>query len=170
MNLYNASTVSVALNNYPIKSIRDVKKGVLDFLGPFNDKVATVNGKKLTLNDIESGIVRPLWKDPRLHYAFNCAAISCPNLGKTAFKGDVLDKQLNTAASRFVNNARGIRFSGGKATASKIYFWYEGDFGGSHKSIINHMKKYASGDLKTKLASISKIDKFEYDWTLNDAK
>ena len=170
VNLYNASTVSVALNNYPIKSIRDVKKGVLDFLGPFNDKVATVNGKKLTLNDIESGIVRPLWKDPRLHYAFNCAAISCPNLGKTAFKGDVLDKQLNTAASRFVNNARGIRFSGGKATASKIYFWYEGDFGGSHKSIINHMKKYASGDLKTKLASISKIDKFEYDWTLNDAK
>lgn len=170
VNLYNASTVSVALTNYPIKSIRDVKKGVLDFLGPFNDKVATVNGKTLTLNDIESGIVRPLWKDPRLHYAFNCAAISCPNLGKTAFKGDVLDKQLNTAASRFVNNSRGISFSGGKATASKIYFWYEGDFGGSHKAIINHMKRYASGDLKAKLASLSKIDKFDYDWTLNDAK
>ncbi len=170
VNLYNASTVAVALRNYPIKSIRDVKKGVLDFLGPFNDKVATVNGKTLTLNDIESGIVRPLWKDPRLHYAFNCAAISCPNLGKTAFKGDILDKQLNTAASRFVNNPRGIRFSGGKATASKIYFWYEGDFGGSHKSIINHMKKYASADLKGKLAKLSKIDNFDYDWTLNDAR
>lgn len=170
VNLYNASTVSVALKNYPLKSIRDVKKGVLDFLGPFNDKIATVNGKTLTLNDIESGIVRPLWKDPRLHYAFNCAAISCPNLAKQAFKGAVLNKQLNSAATRFVNNPRGISFSGGKATASKIYFWYEGDFGGSHKAIINHMKRYASADLKAKLQSISKIDSFEYDWALNDAR
>ena len=170
VNLYNASTVAVALKNYPLKSIRDVKKNALDFAGPFNDKVAKVNGKTLTLNDIESGIVRPLWKDPRLHYAFNCAAISCPNLGKQAFKGDVLNKQLNTAAARFVNNPRGISFSGGKATASKIYFWYEKDFGGNHKSIIKHMSRYASADLKAKLAKISKIDKFEYDWTLNDAK
>ncbi|MEP1443414.1 MAG: DUF547 domain-containing protein [Hyphomicrobiales bacterium] len=170
VNLYNASTVNVALKNYPIKSIRDVKKGVLDFLGPFNDKVAKVNGKTLTLNDIESGIVRPLWKDPRLHYAFNCAAVSCPNLGKQAFKGDTLNKQLNSAASRFINNSRGIRFTNGKATASKIFFWYEGDFGGSHKAIINHMKQYASGGLKAKLASLKKIHDFEYDWTLNDAR
>jgi len=142
----------------------------VDFLGPFNDKVVKVNGKTLTLNDIESGIVRPLWKDPRLHYAFNCAAVSCPNLGKKAYTGAKLNSQLNTAASRFVNNSRGITFVKGKAVASKIYFWYEGDFGGSHKAVINHMKKYASGGLKAKLASLSKIDKFEYDWALNEAR
>lgn len=170
VNLYNAATVNVVLENFPIKSIRDVKKSAVDFSGPFNDKLVTVKGKQLTLNDIESGIVRPLWNDPRLHYAFNCAAITCPNLLKTAFTGAALNKQLNAAARSYVNNPRAITFDGSKSVVSKIYFWYLDDFGGSDASIIKHMSEYADSDLAEKLNGINKIDSFVYDWSLNVAK
>lgn len=170
INLYNANTVMIALDNYPLESIRDVKKGTFDFSGPFNDKISTINSRSLTLNTIESGIVRPIWKDPRLHYVFNCAAISCPNLGKKAYRGKTLNRQLNAAASRFVNDPRGIAIKKGKVTASKIYFWYEEDFGGSHATILKHIRRYANNALKSRLASVKKINKFEYDWALNDAR
>ncbi|MEO1067181.1 MAG: DUF547 domain-containing protein [Pseudomonadota bacterium] len=168
LNLYNASTVSVAINNYPIKSIRDVKNSAVDFVGPFNDKIATVNGKSLTLNAIESGIVRPIWKDPRLHYAFNCAAVTCPNLGKKAYVGSKINGQLNAAARAYVNDPRGVTVKNGKITASKIYFWYEDDFGGSEASILNHIRRYANNSLKSKLANAKGIDDYVYDWALND--
>lgn len=170
VNLYNATTVSIALQNYPIKSIRDVKKSVVDLVGPFNDKVAKVNGKTLTLNTIESGIVRPIWKDPRLHYVFNCAAVTCPNLGKKAYQGAKLEQQLNSAARSYVNDPRGVKVDGDKITASKIYFWYEGDFGGNEKAILSHLAKYANADLKAKLKGKTSIQKYAYDWTLNDAR
>lgn len=170
VNLYNASTVSIVLKNYPLKSIREVKRNALDFLGPFNDPIAKVNGKTLTLNTIESGIARPIWKDPRLHYVFNCAAISCPNLGKTAYKSATLNAQLNSAARSFVNNPRGVSFSKDGITASKIYFWYEGDFGGSEKSILKHINRYANAKLKSRLNGKKSIDKYVYDWALNEAR
>lgn len=170
VNLYNASTVAIALKHYPIESIRDIKKNVLDLQGPFNDDIATVNGKKLTLNTIESGIVRPIWNDPRLHYAFNCAAITCPNLSKKAFTGATLNAQLNAAASEYVNSSRGITFNEGKIIASKIYFWYENDFGGSEASILKHIDRYSNAGLKAKLKGKKKIDQYVYDWSLNDAQ
>lgn len=170
LNLYNASTVAVALKHYPVKSIRDIKKNALDIMGPFNDKVAQVNGKKLTLNNIESGIVRPIWNDPLLHYAFNCAAITCPNLGKEAFTGEKIRSQLNAAAFTYVNSPSGVSFKNGEMIASKIYFWYEVDFGGSEKGILNHINRYASDALKAKLKGRTKVDKYVYDWSLNDAR
>ena len=169
MNLYNSRTVLVVLDNLPLMSIREIKKNAFDFVGPFNDKVVKVNGKTLTLNDIESGIVRPIWNGPLLHYGFNCAAISCPNLNKTAFKGEKVKAQLQAAARSFINNPRGITINGNKVTASKIYFWYEDDFGGSEKSILNHIRQFASAGLKQKLANVNSIDKYEYNWDLNDA-
>ncbi|MEM8837454.1 MAG: DUF547 domain-containing protein [Pseudomonadota bacterium] len=169
LNLYNAATVSIVLDNYPVESIRDIKRGAFDFIGPFNDKVVKVNGKSLTLNDIESGIVRPIWNDPLLHYAFNCAAISCPNLGKKAYRGGKIRGQLASAASRFVNDPRGISVKDGKVTASKIYFWYQDDFGGSEASVLKHIKQFAAPELKGKLANIKSIDDYEYDWSLNEA-
>lgn len=169
-NLYNASTVSVVLKRYPIKSIRDIKKNKLDIYGPFNDTVVKVNGKKLTLNKIESGIVRPIWNDPLLHYGFNCAAVTCPNLGKKAFTGAKVNSQLRAAAVAYVNSPRGVTIKDGKIVASKIYFWYEGDFGGSETAILNHLIRYANKDLKAKLAGKTTIEKYIYDWSLNDAR
>lgn len=170
VNLYNAATVNIVVDNFPINSIRDVKKNALDISGPFNDKVVTVAGKQLTLNEIESGIVRPLWKDARLHYAFNCAAVTCPNLLKTAFTGATLNEQLDGAARNYINNPRAISFDGSKSVVSKIYFWYQGDFGGSDAAIIKHMIKFADAELAEKLRGIQKIDSFVYDWSLNAAK
>jgi len=146
LNLYNSSTVNIGLKHYPIKSILDVKSNVLDLKGPFNDKVATVMGLSLTLDNIESGIVRPIWKDPRLHYAFNCAAISCPNLGAKA------------------------RVENGKVTASKIYFWYDVDFGGNATGVLKHINQYAGPELKAALGNKRSIAKYEYDWALNEAR
>ncbi len=166
INLYNASTVNVGIKNYPIKSILDIKSNPLDLKGPFNDKIAKVNGQALTLDIIESGIVRPIWNDPRLHYAFNCAAISCPNLSGKAYRGKTLNAQLNKAAVNFVNHPRGIQIQNGKLTASKIYFWYSEDFGGE-KGVLNHIKQYANDNLKQKLAGKTKIDYYVYDWALN---
>jgi len=167
LNLYNASTVNVGISNFPIKSILEVKANALDLKGPFNDKVAKVNGKTLTLDDIESGVVRPIWKDPRLHYAFNCAAVSCPNLGSQAYKGATIDAQLDTAAKSYVNDPRGVRINGNKITASKIYFWYSEDFGNSDANILKHISRYAGPELKAKLAGKNDIQNFEYDWALN---
>jgi len=167
LNLYNASIVNVALDNLPIDSILKVKSSALDLKGPFNDVVAKVNGKRLTPDQIESGIVRPIWKDPRLHYAFNCAAISCPNLGRSAYTGSAINAQLDAAAVSYVNDPRGIRVNGGKVTASKIYFWYNGDFGGSEKAVIKHISRYAKPGLKAALKGVSSIDAYEYDWALN---
>ncbi len=169
LNLYNASTVFIILKHYPVKSVREIKNGVLDFHGPFNDIIAKVNGKNLSLNTIESGIVRPIWKDPRLHYAFNCAAITCPNLNNQAYNGKTLDNQLNAAAHSYINDKRGIHFEGKKVIASKIFFWYEGDFGGSEKAILNHMKKFAEPTLKARLQKIKRIDDYVYDWSLNES-
>ncbi|MEM7216503.1 MAG: DUF547 domain-containing protein [Pseudomonadota bacterium] len=167
LNLYNASTVNVALENYPIESILDIKSNVLDFKGPFNDKIAKVNGQSITLDTIESGIVRPIWNDPRLHYAFNCAAITCPNLGKQAYRGKTIDSQLDRAARSYINDPRGIRVENGEITASKIFFWYEEDFGGSEASILKHVRRYADPKLKSALSGKTEIASFEYDWTLN---
>lgn len=167
LNLYNASTVNLGVKNFPIKSILDIKSNALDLKGPFNDNVAKVNGKKLTLDTIESGIVRPIWNDPRLHYAFNCAAISCPNLGSSAYKGSTINAQLNSAARAYVNDPRGIRVNGGKITASKIYFWYSDDFGKNEKAVLSHINKFAAPKLKAALKGKTSIDSYEYDWTLN---
>lgn len=167
LNLYNASIVNVALENLSIDSILKVKSNALDLKGPFNDVVVKVNGKNLTPDQIESGIVRPIWNDPRLHYAFNCAAISCPNLGKQAYKGSKIQSQLDAAAVAFVNDPRGVRIENGKVIASKIYFWYDVDFGGSEKAVINHMSRYAKPELKAALKSAGKIHSYEYDWALN---
>ncbi len=167
LNLYNASTVNLGVKNFPINSILEIKSNALDLKGPFNDNVAKVNGKKLTLDTIESGIVRPIWNDPRLHYAFNCAAISCPNLGSSAYKGASINAQLNAAARSYVNDPRGIRINGGKITASKIYFWYSGDFGKNEKEVLAHINKFAAPKLKAALKGKTSIDSYEYDWALN---
>jgi len=166
LNLYNASVVNVVLDNYPVKSILNIKSNVLDVKGPFNDTVATVNGQKLTPDTIESGIVRPIWNDPNLHYGFNCAAVSCPNLLSKAFTGDTINAQLAQAAISFINEPRGVKLDGGKLVASKIYFWYSEDFGGEN-GIVKHITKYANDRTKSLLSGKTKIDRYEYDWALN---
>ena len=173
-NLYNAKTIEIVLAKYPVKSIKKIRLGGSIFAsitgGPWKAKVMKVKGTKLSLDDIEHGILRPVFKDARVHYAVNCASVGCPNLGTEAFTGARLDEQLNKAAAAYINSPRGFKTSGGKVTASSIYKWFRDDFGGNESGVLAHANKYASPALKAKLASGRGINGYGYDWNLNDAK
>ena len=169
INLYNALTVSVILDHYPVDSIRDIKKGLID-VGPWDEKRVVAGGRELSLYDIENGIVRPLWPDdPRTHYALNCAAIGCPNLAQTAYTAGNIMQRLEEKAKLYVNSPRGVSITeDGELTVSKIDNWYRNDFGRSDEIIINHLRQYADPDLKTALDQSGKINHYAYDWSLND--
>ena len=171
VNLYNALTVKVILDHYPVESIRDIDISPGLFAdGPWDKTLVTVEGEAVSLNDIEHRILRPIWNDPRIHYAVNCAAIGCPNLQDTAFTAGKLEQQLEEAARAYVNHPRGVRFVDGKLVISSIYVWFGEDFdGGDEARIVAHLRRYAEGELSTKLESVSEIDDHAYDWSLNDA-
>ena len=170
INLYNALTVQVVLDHYPVKSIRDIKisPGLLQ-VGPWGKKLITVEGTEISLGDIEHRILRPIWKDPRLHYALNCASIGCPNLDPAAYTAADLDDRLTAAAAAFVNSPRGVRVHEGRIRISRIYDWFHGDFGGTDAAVFEHILRYASPDLRAAMRSIGKINDVTYDWRLNDA-
>ncbi|MBT7445877.1 MAG: DUF547 domain-containing protein [Methylococcales bacterium] len=165
INLYNALTVKVILDHYPIKSI--TKLGGFFSFGPWDDEVASIVNHDLTLNDIEHHILRPIWKDNRIHYAVNCASIGCPNLSKYAYTASLTDNMLNQAASSYVNHARGASFKEGELIVSSIYNWYKVDFGGTDQSVIQHLLKYADADLKQQLEGYKGAVKDDYNWALN---
>lgn len=169
INLYNAETVALILENYPIKSIRQIKNGLFDFSGPWNDKRITVAGADLSLNDVEHNIIRVLFNEPRIHYAVNCAAIGCPNLRLTAYDGASLDAALDERARDYINHPRGVSVDDrGRVTASKIFAWYREDFGDNEVDVLNHIRVIADPDLREKLDGKRDIRRYEYDWTLND--
>ena len=171
-NLYNAKTIDIVLDAYPVKSIKDISLGgglVAAFSGgPWKAKVLKVAGQDLSLDDIEHGLLRPVFKDPRVHYSVNCASIGCPNLMREALTGAKLDAQLDAGAKDYINNPRGISVSGGQVTASSIYKWFAEDFGGPAGAIA-HARGYAEPALKQKLESITTISGYDYNWSLNDA-
>ena len=170
-NLYNAKVVDLALRNYPIRSIRLIKKDLLDLMGPFDDPGAVaVLGVKLSLNDIESGIVRPLFQDPRIHYGLNCASYGCPNLARNAWTANGIDQQLDQAACRFVNSGRDVKKGLGGLRVSKIYKWYKEDFGDSDRAVIAHLRRYANRETRLMLRGKTTVSGYFYDWSLNDAK
>ena len=164
VNLYNAATVQVILDNYPLESIRDI--GLLG-QGPWKDKILKVEGRKLSLDDIEHGILRPLWKDVRIHYAVNCAAIGCPNLALKAYRASTLEAMLDDAARAYINHPRGFTKVKGKLVASNIFEWYQSDWG-KDADVLTHARKYANGDVAAMLSSAKTIDGYDYDWALND--
>lgn len=172
VNLYNAKTIEVVLDRYPVASIKDISLGgtLLSSItgGPWKQKVTELGGTPLSLDDIEHGILRPVFLDPRVHYALNCASIGCPNLRAEAYTGAKLEEQLNEAARDFVNSKRGVDLSDGKLRVSSIYTWFIEDFGGDAEGVIAHLKAYAAEPLATELNSVSKIYDHFYDWSLND--
>ncbi|MEP1421907.1 MAG: DUF547 domain-containing protein [Erythrobacter sp.] len=169
INLYNALTVSVILDNYPVDSIRDISTSPLDF-GPWGEKRIVVNGRELGLHDIEHGIVRPLWsEEPRIHYALNCAAFGCPNLAQSAYTASNLEQKLQENSVLYINDPRGVSVGeDGKVTLSKIFSWYREDYGGSEETVLVHVRQYAEPDLLAALDQPDLSISYAYDWSLND--
>ena len=168
INLYNALTVKLVLDHYPVKSIHDIDISPGWFAsGPWDKKLIEIEGEKISLNDIEHRILRPIWRDPRIHYAVNCASIGCPNLGTDAFTATNAEGLLSQAAHLYVNHPRGARIEDGELVVSSIYVWFQEDFGGDDKGVIAHLARYARAELKAGLAKAQKIGDFGYDWALN---
>lgn len=167
INLYNALTVWVVLSHYPVDSILDIRLSGFWQKGPWNKKLIRVENHPLSLNDIEHRIIRPIWHDPRTHYALNCASYSCPNLQKQVFTGNNLDHLLNRSAIAYVNSPRGVAIINNQLVVSSIYDWYQSDFGGSQTSVIAHLKYYARAHLKQQLQKVNTISSYRYNWDLN---
>ena len=163
-NLYNAVTVRYIVQKYPLGSIRD---GYV-FGGPWKKIKVTADGKEISLDGIEHDVLRPRFGDPRVHYAINCAAWSCPNLQPVAWKGDTLDRDLDAAARAYINHPRGVSVGPRGLTVSTIYDWFKDDFGGSKAAVIQHLLKYAEPDLAEAIRKTPRIRGYEYDWSLND--
>lgn len=113
INLYNALTVDVVLDHYPVKSIKEISLGGSLFAsGPWKKPLIGVEGRKLSLDNIEHDILRKQWPDPRNHYAVNCASMSCPNLMTKPFTAGALERMLMQGARDYINHERGVRISG----------------------------------------------------------
>lgn len=173
INLYNAKTVGVVLDHYPVASIRAIALGgswrAAVSGGPWQAKLMTIGGLRLSLDDIEHAILRRLFRDPRLHYALNCASLGCPSLRQSAFTGDDLESQLQEAAREFINNARGVTFDRNKLVVSSIFDWYRKDFGGTDQALIHHLASHAEAPLRARLIAAGRVGGYQYDWRLNDA-
>ena len=168
INLYNALTVDVVLDHYPVASIRDISISPGLFAkGPWRQKLITVRGIALSLDNIEHDILRKIWRDKRIHYALNCASVGCPNLAASAYTGKNLEAMLERAAAQYINHVHGVRIRGSKATLSSIYKWYAADFG-SQKQLLAHLRHYASPALKRQLGGAPAIAGYAYDWRLNE--
>ena len=165
-NLYNAATIRVVLDAWPVRSIREIRSSLL-VAGPWKKTLVRVSGVDLSLDDIEHEILRKGWSDPRVHYAVNCASFSCPNLPLRAWRGEGLGPALDAAARAYVNHSRGVAFNGSSLTVSSIYKWYEADFGGTDAGVIAHLSQYAAAPLATRLGQTSRIAGDDYNWAIN---
>jgi hypothetical protein len=169
INLYNALTFRVVLDHYPVKSIRDIDISPGFFhRGPWGAKLLRIEGQQVSLDDIEHRILRPLWKDNRVHYTVNCASLGCPNLQPVAYTAENTEALLEKGAREYVNHPRGVRFSGGRLFLSGIYDWFRTDFGGSEESVLRHLEKCAAPGLAARLKEFRGDISYEYDWRLND--
>ena len=158
----------VVLEHYPVRSIRDIgnSPGPSGF-GPWDAKRLKIEGQALSRNDIEHRILRPIWRDPRVHYALNGASLGCPNLMPVAFTVFNLEAQLEEAARAYVNHRRGVRFEGDRLIVSSLYVWYQQDFGGNAAGVLEHLRRYARGPLAERLAAWQGGFSDAYDWALN---
>lgn len=162
INAYNAFTVKLIIDHYPVKSIKDIKKGIPFVNTVWDIKFINIEGHEYDLNNIEHGIIRAHFDEPRIHFAVNCASVSCPPLLHYAYTPEKLDQQLTSQARRFLADESRNKVSEGKV--SSIFTWFKGDFKGEAGSLVAYINKYAPVQLDTD----TKLEFLDYDWNLNE--
>ena len=179
INAYNAYTLKLIVDNYPVRSIREITPLRLKGLSlaipkinsPFEYKLARIGGKTYSLDDIEHGILRKQFDEPRIHFALVCASTSCPKLRKEAFKAEVLDQQLQDQAVDFLTNTdkNVVKLENEILYLSKIFRWFKKDFTRSHAHLQAYLAPFFEGELSEKLAAGAfKVRYRAYDWSLNE--
>lgn len=154
INAYNAFTIKLILDNSPLKSIMDLDGGKV-----WDRKWIELAGKTLSLNDIEHVILRPTFKDPRIHFAVNCAAQSCPPIPNKAFTSENLNQLLEARTKSFINNAKYNKITSDQTEVSSIFDWYGEDFG----DLISYLNKYSEIEIPAGWEPQFRA----YDWSLN---
>ena len=157
INLYNAATVKLILDNYPTNSIKDIKK-------PWGKDIVKVGNDLVSLGYIEHKVLRKM-DEPRIHFAINCASYSCPKLINEAFTASAMERQLEAATKGFINDPTRNQFNANEAKLSEIFKWYKGDFTDN-----GTLLEYINGYLSTPLAVATKIKYLPYNWSLNEKK
>lgn len=154
INVYNAFTIKLIIDNYPVKSIMDLHGGK-----PWDHKFIKIGSNTYSLNHVEHKIIRPVFKDPRIHFACVCAALSCPKLANKAYTESNVNSLLTIQTKYFINNANKNKIEENNLMVSQLFNWYAGDFGDVHKYIAKYSKTAFSPD--------AKIEFMTYDWSLN---
>jgi hypothetical protein len=166
INLYNGLTIQVIVENYPIDTINSLGGSIVN-KGPWDDPVIQINGRELTLNDIEHRILRPIFGDYRIHFAVNCASIGCPNLASTAYSADNIDALLTRSAKEYLTHPRGLRFDGQTLHLSSLFEWYQDDFGNDFESMLKTLSQHTAKDISNRLQNHTGEPSYYYDWSLN---
>ena len=159
INTYNAYTIKIILNNYPLKSIRDIK---IDGKTAWKIPFVKVGQKRYTLEQIEHKILRKKFNDPRIHVGINCASVSCPRLWNFAFTEDNIASSLDNLMKEFINNTTRNKISKNNLEISEIFNWFSKDFM-KNGTIINYLNTYAA----IKISEKASIKYLTYDWSLN---
>lgn len=164
INAYNAFTVKLIIDNYPLKSIKDISNGLTMINSPWDIKFFTIDGIDFDLNTIEHQILRKKFDEPRIHFAINCASYSCPVLRNEAYEADSLEAQLEDQTKKFIHDTTKNFIGPEKTELSKIFSWFESDFS-KYKSVSQFIQRYHD-----QISSDNSIHYLPYDWSLNDKR
>lgn len=169
INAYNAYTIKLIINHYPIKSIKDIGPAnqVIFINTPWDKKFFSIGNREMNLNDIEHRILRKSFTEPRIHFALNCASYSCPKLRTEAYSGNTLDNQLKEQAIDFINDKERNIVTENNPQLSSIFKWYGGDITKwSNKSLISYLNQFS----RIQMNENANIDFLKYNWSLNEKK
>lgn len=161
INAYNAFTIKAIIDHYPVKSITHIK--VPSAENVWKATFFSIGGKKTSLDQIENKILRVEFDEPRMHFAINCASISCPVLRNEAYRADRLDVQLTEQTERFFKDSTKNQISSTSPALSSIFDWFKSDFT-KHGTLIDFINRYST----TKISNSAKISYMEYNWNLNE--
>jgi Protein of unknown function, DUF547 len=170
INAYNAYTLRLILDHYPLRSIKDIGHF---WRGPWDQPVVHLFGRTLTLNTIEQGMLRKDYSEPRIHFAIVCASIGCPPLRREAYAANRLDQQLNDQAKRFMANQSKNRVdvAGRTVYLSPIFKWYAEDFQKKAGSVLQFIKPYWPPAERAEVEKLGQnnfeIRYTDYNWSLN---
>ncbi|WP_306644169.1 DUF547 domain-containing protein [Sanyastnella coralliicola] len=154
MNAYNVFAIKLVVDHYPVKSINDIDN-------PWKQKTIKIAGKSYSLDQIENEIIRPTFKDARIHFGINCASESCPPISRTAFTGTNVNSELDRLARAFMKDTKRNKFQGSSAQVSKIFEWFSVDFE-KEGGVIAFMKKHGAN-----IENGANLSYLDYDWSLN---
>lgn len=177
LNAYNAYTLKLIVDNYPLASINllaTAEKYADQRVGktPWDIKFAAIHGERVTLNHIEHEVIRKQFEEPRVHFALVCAAKSCPPLRREAYMAARLDEQLTEQAEIFLNDPSKNRFNGPlrRAEVSRVFDWFKDDFGTSDAAVLAYVADFLPGRSGRSIARAPEswqLDYTDYDWALN---